>query len=79
MPRVCPCPPRVPVRHPPQVSLTRTYEFRNSKRTYTGVPVMSANMDTTGTFEVAVALAAQGLFTCMHKFYTVDQVGRVCV
>jgi GMP reductase len=57
-----------------QVSLVRTYEFRNSKATYTGVPVMSANMDTTGTIEVARALASHGMFTCLHKFYTVDDV-----
>ncbi len=60
-----------------QVSLTRTYDFRNSKRSYTGVPIMSANMDTTGTLEVALALAEQGLFTCLHKFYSVDEVRRL--
>ena len=41
-----------------QVSLDRTYSFRNSKQTWTGVPVISANMDTTGTFEIAAAMAA---------------------
>ena len=60
-----------------QVSLTRTYDFRNSKRSYTGVPIMSANMDTTGTLEVALALAEQGLFTCLHKFYSVDEVRQL--
>lgn len=27
-----------------EVDLTRTYEFRNSKRSWTGVPLMAANM-----------------------------------
>lgn len=27
-----------------QVSLERTYNFRNSKRTWTGIPIMAANM-----------------------------------
>ncbi len=27
-----------------QVSLERTYSFRNSKRTWTGIPIMAANM-----------------------------------
>jgi GMP reductase len=27
-----------------QVSVLRTYTFRNSKRTWTGVPIMAANM-----------------------------------
>lgn len=31
--------------------------FRNSKRTYKGIPVMASNMDTVGTFEMAKALA----------------------
>ena len=54
------------------VDLTRTYTFRNSKQSWSGVPIMVANMDTTGTFEMAQALHPDGLFTCMHKHYTVD-------
>lgn len=34
----------------------RTYKFRNSGQTYTGVPIMAANMDTVGTFETARTL-----------------------
>lgn len=55
-----------------EVDLNRTYTFRNSKFTWTGVPVMVANMDTTGTFEMAKALKPMGLFTCIHKHYTAD-------
>ena len=32
-------------------------------------------MDTTGTFEMAAALAELGVVTTMHKHYTVEQVG----
>ena len=28
----------------PQVALERTFTFRNSKQTWTGVPIMAANM-----------------------------------
>uniref|UniRef100_A0A452H087 IMP dehydrogenase/GMP reductase domain-containing protein n=1 Tax=Gopherus agassizii TaxID=38772 RepID=A0A452H087_9SAUR len=35
------------------VDLIRTFTFRNSKQTYTGIPIMVANMDTVGTFEMA--------------------------
>ena len=35
---------------------------------------MSANMDTTGTFEIAEALGAERLITCLHKHYKVDEV-----
>ena len=35
-----------------QVNLEREFTFPNSKAVWKGVPVLSANMDTTGTFEV---------------------------
>ena len=33
------------------VDLERTYTFYHSDKEWTGVPVMTSNMDTTGTFE----------------------------
>jgi len=39
-----------------QVNLIREFQFRNSGQTYSGIPVMVANMDTTGTFEMAKAM-----------------------
>lgn len=47
--------------------------FRNSKKTYVGVPVVASNMDTVGTFEMAAELAKSQLFTTIHKHYSVDQ------
>lgn len=41
----------------PQVDLERTITFKNSKQTWSGIPVIAANMDTVGTFEMAKALA----------------------
>ena len=37
--------------------LEREYVFWNSNKKCVGVPVISANMDTTGTFEMALALS----------------------
>jgi len=54
------------------VDLDREIIFKNSKRTYNGVPVVASNMDTVGTFEMAKTLAKHRCFTCMHKFYEVD-------
>lgn len=34
---------------------------------------MVANMDTVGTFEMARAMAKRGVFTCVHKHYSVAQ------
>ncbi|TPX66330.1 GMP reductase [Chytriomyces confervae] len=63
-------PKRSTLRSRAQVDLTRTFTFRNSQRTWTGVPIVAANMDTVGTFEMAVALGSQQLVTCIHKHYT---------
>ncbi|KAJ1351951.1 hypothetical protein KIN20_008131 [Parelaphostrongylus tenuis] len=55
------------------VDLVREYVFRNSKKVYSGVPVIASNMDTVGTFEMAKALAAHKMFTTIHKHYTVGE------
>ena len=53
-----------------EVDLTRTYTFRNSQQTYTGIPVMAANMDGVGTFAMSEALSEHGLFSCLIKSYS---------
>ncbi|OUM70056.1 hypothetical protein PIROE2DRAFT_2016 [Piromyces sp. E2] len=50
-----------------EVSLTKTYTFRNCKKTWTGVPIMAANMDTTGTFTVAEVLSKNTMMTVIAK------------
>ena len=55
------------------VTLDRNFTFKHSNYKWNGVPIMAANMDTVGTFEMARALANQKLFTAIHKHYTVDQ------
>lgn len=55
------------------VDLTRQYVFRNSKKTYEGIPIVASNMDTVGTFEMAIQLSKLNLFTTIHKHYTVEQ------
>ena len=56
-----------------QVSLERTYTFKNSKQTWTGIPIMVSNMDTTGTFEMAKALSKHKMITCIHKHYSLEE------
>tara|TARA_R110000868_G_scaffold52107_5_gene164879 strand:+ start:4906 stop:5946 length:1041 start_codon:yes stop_codon:yes gene_type:complete len=56
-----------------QVSLEREFKFLHSTATWIGIPIMAANMDTVGTFEMAKALAKEKLFTAIHKHYTVDE------
>jgi GMP reductase len=53
-----------------QVSLERTLKFKYSKYSWTGIPIMVSNMDTTGTIEMAMALQNHKVITCLHKYYT---------
>ena len=57
-----------------QIDLTREFTFRNSKQTYSNVPVMAANMDGVGTFAMAEELAKSGIFTCLVKNYSASEV-----
>jgi len=54
------------------VHIERTMRFINSKRSWTGVPILPANMTTTGTFEVYEVLSTYKMVTPMHKFYTLQ-------
>lgn len=66
-------PKRSTLRSRSQVDLTRQFYFRNSKVNWSGVPVMAANMDTVGTFEMAIALYESRLFTAIHKHYSTEE------
>ena len=56
-----------------QVDLEREFTFRNSQQTFKGIPIMAANMDTVGTFEMAKALSSKLLFTAIHKHYSLEE------
>ena len=53
-----------------QVSLERNFTFVNSQKKWSGVPIIAANMDTVGTFEMAEALAKDKIITAVHKHYS---------
>ncbi len=57
-----------------QVDITREFDFKHTQNHYCGVPIIAANMDTTGTFEMARALAPFGLSAALHKHYGVDEL-----
>jgi len=52
-----------------EVDLARTFNFRHSGNSFTGIPLMAANMDTTGTFEMALAFTEHESFVAIHKYY----------
>ncbi|SVB95013.1 uncharacterized protein METZ01_LOCUS247867, partial [marine metagenome] len=56
-------PSRSPTASRKQVELKRSFKFFHSQRIWTGVPVMAANMDTTGTFGMGTKLLEFGMTT----------------
>lgn len=59
-----------------QVSLVRPFtKFPNCATTqWKGIPIMVANMDTTGTFEVHNEVNKYGMLTMLHKHYPVKNI-----
>ena len=55
-----------------EVNLEREIIFKNSKKKWTGIPIMTSNMDTVGTFEMYYKLVEQKMITCFHKHYEID-------
>ncbi len=66
-------PKRSTLRSRSQVNLERNFTFLHSQRQWIGVPVIAANMDTVGTFELAKVLADFGLLTAIHKHYSLRE------
>jgi len=54
------------------VDLTRTYTFYHSGDEWSGVPIMSSNMDATGTFEIHEELSSHGMVTCIARHQNRD-------
>lgn len=57
-----------------EVNLVQHYKFKHSKQTYTGVPVIVANMDTTGTMNMAKEMAKHQTMCALHKHYSLKDL-----
>ncbi len=70
-----------------EVNLERGFDFKNYKpapmsmekvntnaKHWRGIPIMASNMDGVGTFDVADKLAEDGMFTCLVKTYSVNEL-----
>ena len=57
-----------------EVDITREFRFLQSPEPYHAIPIVAANMDTTGTFEMARALAKHQISTALNKHYTADEL-----
>jgi GMP reductase len=56
-----------------KVSLLRKFQFLHTKTTWEGVPIIAANMDMVGTFEMAKKLSEFKIITAIHKHYTLEE------
>ncbi len=56
-----------------EINLERTFSFYHSPRTWTGIPIMCANMSFC-SFDMAVELAKHKMIACLHKYHTVDEL-----
>lgn len=54
------------------VIIEREFKFYHSPKTWKGIPIMSANMASSGTFEMAKSLAKEKIITTFHKYYTIE-------
>lgn len=52
-----------------EVNLSRTHQFLWSKKEWTGIPIMSANMDTVGTPSMHSVLSKHGMITCPARHF----------
>lgn len=63
-----------PLPNRSHISLYRNFTFTNTRRGLCCVPIMAANMDTTGTFEIAQVLCKRKWITCLRKHYHLTQL-----
>ena len=56
-----------------EIDLERTFHFYHSPRTWTGVPIMCANMSFC-SFEMAKDLAKHKMIACLHKYHSVEDL-----
>lgn len=56
------------------VKLNRNFTFLNSKVSWQGVPILAANMSTTGTMSMAKVMQKHDMMTCLHKHYPVEKL-----
>ena len=69
-------PKRTTITSRSEVDLEREFSFPHSTLKWKGVPIISANMDTTGTFEVYDELSKHKMITCLNKFYNAKDLKK---
>lgn len=57
-----------------EVSVNRTFKMRHSGETINVIPLIAANMDTVGTFELALEFERLQLMCALHKHYSLTEL-----
>jgi GMP reductase len=55
-----------------EVDLKRRFVFPNCEQSWSGIPIVAANMDHVGTVQMATALSDFNMLTCLHKYTTIE-------
>ena len=57
-----------------QVDIIREFTFKFSQRKWSGVPIISSNMDTVSSIDMFKSLSKNRCITCFHKFINLDEL-----
>ena len=60
------------------VEVVREFTFKHSGRKWTGIPIISSNMDTVSSIEMFKSLSSQKCITCFHKYIDIDDIITAC-
>ena len=61
-----------------EVDLERTYTFKHSKRTWSGIPLITSNMDTVSSVDMFKKMSKHHCITCFHKYIDINQIIQAC-
>ena len=56
------------------VDIQKVYDYLHAPVREAVVPIVAANMDTVGTMAMAEKLGPEDMLTCLHKYYSVDEL-----
>ena len=57
-----------------EVCLVRDFHFKHSPRKFSAIPIVVANMDTTGTFAMANSVCHNSGMVALHKHYKPEEL-----
>lgn len=68
------CPRRTTLASRKDVDVKREYKFKWCPSKITGTGIITANMGTVGTFNVAKHMLKHDMFACLHKHYDINEL-----